>query len=456
MFEKSLRYLIILAASLTGLSTFAQADNPTDPTCWGVVPSVVRCTDGRVLTAYSWNGIEKMIHLYEGEIMFPIVEVSYKDVSHISGNTSRLKSLLNRAKKTKVIVKVPSQCGDANFVDMIETKLSELGLTVLDHHLASGVKNTADIKKASGADILLDVSWLKFSDPDMYAPIDKTKTKVELNLAPTAPSYDILPSEKEFEKYRKKGRKKAKVVGYARPMAELMSELQGLNVYTDKVRDQVVDELFNSNTFATNKNIVSCIFKFVDLSDNSLVASYHLGQQNFDKIPVERNLKLKFENYKINYSKMANDDRHYVYHVNGNYRFYTPYTLEFGGLNKAITGAANAALNYLSFMGNTAVIPGAAQLNDFQDVKVSDEQIMEGGSSRSKTSGSAAGSSRSYYYRGFNPTYYSGYSSSSTNSSYESTTTFKDAQYIRCSDFYGYYNPLTTKLITELKKIVGD
>lgn len=56
-------------------------------------------------------------------------------------------------------------------------------------------------------------------------------------------------------------------------------------------------------------------------------------------------------------------------------------------------------LTYLSGMANIGEIPYAAKLNDFQDVKVSDEQIQESSSSKSSTKGSSYGSGATYYHR---------------------------------------------------------
>ena len=454
MFKYLLQRLLILTIAMTGFTASAQE---YDPTVWGVIPTVVHRPDGTVLCAIDYRtdyaGDERNCVLSYGVLTINTLNIGYDDITHVSGNTSRLKSILTRTKRPKVIVRIPSQCGDAKFVDQIETKLSDLGLTVIDHHLADGTKNTNEIRKASGADILLDVSWLKFSDPDMFAPIDQSVTNVELNFGPAEPNYDLIPSEKEYQKRIKKGRHKTKY----EPMkiGDVMSEISGLKLYKDKVINQVVDELHNSQTISKNKNVVSCIFKFVDLTDGSLIASYHLGQQNFDQT-AERNVKFWFREDGIAYSKMANHEfGGYGYNIASNYTFYTPYTMEYGGANKQITAPANATLNYLSFMRNTAEIPGAAQLNDFHDVKITDEQIQETGSSSSVTHGSSSGSARSYYYRGFNPTYYSGYSQSTTSTSHQATTIFKDAEYIRCSDFYGYYAPLTSKLVNELKKLTA-
>lgn len=111
-------------------------------------------------------------------------------------------------------------------------------------------------------------------------------------------------------------------------------------------------------------------------------------------------------------------------------------------------------LTYLSAVSNIGEIPYAAKLNDFQDVKISDEQVQESSHSNSSTRGSSNGSGATYYHRYFNSSYYSGSSRSNTSTSSSSTTTFKDAEYLRCSDFYGYYTPLTDKLVAELRKLL--
>lgn len=110
--------------------------------------------------------------------------------------------------------------------------------------------------------------------------------------------------------------------------------------------------------------------------------------------------------------------------------------------------------SYISASLNNCEIPFAKQLNDFQDVKIGDEQVVENTRGRSSSRGSSYGSGRTNYYRYFNSSYYSGSSRSNTNYSSSTVTTHKDAEWLRCSDFYGYYTPLTDKLVEELKKLL--
>ena len=437
---------------------FTLSVQAVDFTPFGEVPHMGKLSSGEYVV-YTWiypyqfseNGNEK---LNDGDFGFtsPKITMKYTPTPVISGNQSRLSSALKRAKTPKIILRVPEQCKDAKFVETIETKLASLGLNVLDHNMAGGAVNPAEIRKNSGADILLDVSWLIFSDPEMFTTLDKTATeigKIRFNFFHKDYYYKfaLFPTLDAARNYVEKSRKKNK---WQQSSWSYNWEL--VNFYYDLIKSNISDGISQSECFEKNKNVISAIFKFIDLSDGSLIGSYHIGHQ--EQIVDIKPAKLKKTGgWKLGEVTNFKNEYGLWYDFGDNTKWRTPWDIE----NYAIyegTEPAAMVLTYLSGMANIGEIPYAAKLNDFQDVKVSDEQIQESSSSKSSTKGSSYGSGATYYHRYFNSSYYSGSSRSNTSTSSSSTTTYKEAEYLRCSDFYGYYTPLADKLVTELRKLL--
>lgn len=456
--------LAILAIALVATIT----DNAAQFAPFGQLPDMVQLPSGEYAifkkylcpSDFSENGT----HPYYGDINFssPQITLVYSPPPVISGSISRVAAALKQHKAPTIILRVPPQCQDAKFVEMIETKLVALGLNVLDHNLSGGSSNPAEIRKKSGADILLDISWLKFSDPEMFTQLDRSATKIgEIKFNPISVWAATFPSKDKLLKYIAKSRNKNRW----EKIKNGISVDYPVEFNYDLIRQNISDGISQSECFEKNKNVISAIFKFIDLSDGSLIGFFHVGQaeQSFTVKPVPFN---KIGNA-WDLGEKVNNSYSYTSHRFSQYipgarvgddrirKPSAPWDIE---NYRTYTGAEPAAmvLTYLSSAVRNDIreIPYAAELNDFQDVKISHGQILESTQTNSSSSGTSNGYGRTSYHRHFNSSYYSGSSQSSTSSSSSSTTTFRDAEYLRCSDFYGYYAPLADKLVTELRKLL--
>lgn len=142
--------------------------------------------------------------------------------------------------------------------------------------MAGGAVNPVEIRKNSGADILLDVSWLKFSDPEMFTTLDKTATEIgEIRFSHIDCTFSKFPSLDAARNYAKKSQKRNKWQDdYSRTQS-----MESLEIYYDLIKSEISDGISHSECFEKNKNVISAIFKFIDLTDGSLIGFYHLGQQ---------------------------------------------------------------------------------------------------------------------------------------------------------------------------------
>ncbi len=381
----------------------------------------------------------------------PKVTLGYHDTPVITGNYKKLSAVL-KSGKTKVIVRVPEKCKDAKFIEMIESKLAALGLNVLDHNLAEGEMNPAVIRRKSGADLLLDVSWLKFSDPEMFTTLDREAIKIDGDFELIKEVYVYSHDDKkDLERQLAKSKKKGKWWYDDHIRRAYVNIWSYCNYRQDELRSLLEQELVNDRCFNTNKNVISAIFKFINLADGTILNYYHLGWQEKQQTMSKARLSLDYVSYHI--PGLGESDRYGRYWPNPDSGDVTAFDREryydyVGPSSVAIT------CSYISASLNNGEIPFAKQLNDFQDVKIGDEQVVENTRGRSSSRGSSYGSGRTNYYRYFNSSYYSGSSRSSTNYSSSTVTTHKDAEWLRCSDFYGYYTPLTDKLVEELKKLL--
>ena len=372
----------------------------------------------------------------------PTVSVGYAEPKVISSGSAQISSFLKKKSMPRVIVRVPEKLQEAKFVEDIEMLLSGLGWTIVDHSLAKGAKSIKEIQAQTAADIILDVSWLKFSDPSMYCQIDVSKSsmsKLDIRNVYLSDAYLWFKDRKTFEKWKNNQGSK---YGYKGESGEV-------TVFdVTPIKKLILDRMTQYERFNTNKNVVSAIFKFINAKDGSLLGYYHIGEKSDIKLSGGDEISYnhffpmgsgkgekRFDDYSTFY-------RENYYEISPKYILYT--------------------LSYMDIFLPNGEIPFAAQLNEMEDVKLSDETIVDAYQSSSTTNTSYSGGSRDYYNAYFNSRYYSGRgrgnyagnSSSTTHSSGSGSTTFKEAEYIRYSDFFGYYKPLTEKFIKEIQKIM--
>lgn len=448
---KLIRFALIAITFLSVLSSQA-----TDFAPFGETHHLTKLSTGEYVVYkdknpynFSENGTKKLNDCYL-DFSSPKITLKYTPTPVISGNKSRLTAALKRIKSPKIILRVPEQCKDAKFVETIETKLASLGLNVLDHNMTGGAVNPTEIRKNSGADILLDVSWLKFSDPEMFTTLDKTATELgEIRFSHIGFIFYKFPSIDAARNYIKKSQRKNGWQDY------YDWDNKGLDLtecYYDFIKSNISDGISQSECFEKNKNVISAIFKFIDLTDGSLLGFYHLGHQE-QTVDIKPAKIIKSGIWKLGEVSNFKNEYGLWYKFGDNSKWRTPWDIENNATYEGTEPAA-MVLTYLSGMANIGEIPYAAKLNDFQDVKISDEQVQESSQSNSNTQGSTYGNGATYYHRYFDSSYYSGSSRSNTSTSSSSTTTYKEAEYLRCSDFYGYYTPLADKLVAELRKLL--
>lgn len=405
-------------------------------------------------------GIDVMLPVYHlcGTFNMPKIHIEYEPVKTTSSPTARLKTALNKTRRPKIVVRIPDKCGDADFIRTIEYKLGMLGLDVLDHTLVEGATTPKAITQKSGADILLDVSWLEFSNPDMATNLKGEATRIDFNdfvlyARPSTMGIFSFKDNKERDKFLSKRIKKNDWRPYPSNWRGEGEEI--CNVYTEGLNNEIIKELEYAGCFEKNNNVISVIFKFIDLRSGSLLCQFHVGYSDLQSEEIlPRKLSLGYSIDGI-YNYCENGVMKYKLNPNDkDILWIDPWNKErFNTFN----GSDEAAwiLTYIATQLNNGEIPYAKQLNNFQSVKIADEQILEQGSSRSTTNTGYSGHGGTNYYYRFNRSYWSGGSRSTTNTTSSNTTTFRDAEYIRPQDFYGYYTPLTDKLCEELQKLLN-
>ena len=467
---KTLKFIPILLTALSALTLSAR-----EP--YGYIPSVGE--NYVIVTAYSGNGKSVQLSprdLDEGKNVsiyglhsykIPAIHLQYEPVKTIASPTSNLRRELNKAKKPKIIVRIPEKCGDADFIQGIESKLSMLGLNVVDHTLAEGAKSPKAIGQQSGADILLDVSWLEFSNPDMEQNLFKGVTKIDGKITEVKPDGEayLFEDSKKLTKYLKDVKKKnmfprkPKESEYKRLyVPDILTQFTINSAGIDAINAEVIEELERAECFAKNKNTVSVLFKFINLTDGSILCQFHIGFSDIEG--VDYNSQIFTNRWDKQISGLSNwrnnsgdrmgyrrnpDDNSIEWIDSWNKERYHTYE-----------GSEESAwiLTSIAARLNNGEIPFAKQLNNFESVKISDEKIVEKGNSSSSTNSRYSGNGGTNYYRYYNRSYWSGGSQSNSSTSSSKTTTFKEAEYIRPQDFYGYYAPLTDKLCEELRKLL--
>lgn len=257
--------------------------------------------------------------------------------------------------------------------------------------------------------------------------------------------FAIIEPRKKFDKWKNDNDRKHIKYFHKSYRSDVL-----LNAYSKKILSyMMVYDCFN-----TNKNVVSAVFKFTNAADGSLLGYYHVGEVSETKISGGNTVDVCGERYFTG----EKDSRGVLVNVKFNdaSSFYRQ-------MHRSIDDLILlSALSYIDVFLPNKEMPFAAQLNEMEDVKLTDDRIIESWNSSSNTSSSYSGRSRdrysayfnSRYYQGNRNGHYSGDAVSSTDSYGSGTTTFKNAEYIRYSDFFGYYKPLTEKLIMEMQTVV--
>lgn len=379
---------------------------------------------------------------------FPSVSMVYTSPEIIRKGENRISAFLKSKRAPRVIIRVPEKIQDAKFIEDVELQLGDLGWTILEHNLIFGLKSVKDIKSKTGADLILDISWLKFSDPSMFTDLDLSNTSIGDFYGDSRISdiYYMFKSEKDFEKWEKDRNPKH--------FCYKNDPLVGGDVKANfsSYRESFLNQMLNYDRFNTNKNVISAIFKFIAADDGSVLGYYHIGECNSIKLQGGADISCYNKGCVRKRGKHNKAD----FYLEDLSDFYIEMKNEIK--DKVI-------LHFLSYMDvllPNGEIPYAAQLNEMEDVKLSDELINESYQSSSTTNSSYSGRSRDYYNAYFNSRYYSGSgrgnysgsSSSTTKSSGSATTIFKDAEYIKYSDFFGYYTPLTEKFVKEIQTLL--
>lgn len=378
---------------------------------------------------------------------FPLLKAAYTAPPIIKKGETRIASFLRKNRAPKVIVRFPEKLKDAKFIEDIEMSFLDLGWNVLDRNLIDNIKPGKNIKSLTGADLIVDISWLKFSDPEMFSKLDKNKSYIDKisGQGKVKKAYMLFEPRKEYDKWKKDNNWE-----HVKYFHDSRHEQIDLNPYANRILSfMMVDERFN-----TNKNVVSAVFKFTNAIDGSLLGYYHIGESS--------------EVFQINGGSRVNvsDQKYYTGEKNSRgveiWLSFEKVSSIFQKMNNLMNDKILlSALSYIDIFLPNDAIPFAAQLNEMEDVKLSDEKIVESWSSTNTSNSSYSGGSKdryngyfnSRYYRGYRNSNYSGESASTSHSYGSGTTTFKDAEYIRYSDFFGYYKPLTEKFIEEIQKI---
>lgn len=365
--------------------------------------------------------------------------------------------------KTKTVVTTPLKANptvivrshngqDYQYLDIVEENLTSIGWRVVDRKA-----------QLTNPDYIVEVGWLHFSDPDMWGTLDEDKITFSGSFSATGNgnyTNTILciafPSQEKRNKYLAsdrsiKSQKKYDGVDLYLPV-----------VFTDdwgNMTEEMRQEIIESESFRVNKNVVSAMFKIIDAKSGTIAASLTIGELNTPsfRFPAGRSLTIFWDPLTSGYRsrasvyKLANRELKVEKNINwsdwANERLLT----ELCPID--MPAATCCYLDYISASSNTGEIPFAAKLSAGEDVKINDEQVTSLSKSRSTTNGNSYGHGGTNYYRYFNRSYYSGRSNSQTDSNTSETTTYKEAEWLRCSDFHGYYRPLSKRMAEELAKL---
>lgn len=322
----------------------------------------------------------------------------------------------------------------------------DLGWTVLDRNLITDAKPGKSIKSQTSADLVIDISWLKFSDPEMFCKLDRNRTTIGdmSGSGSLKEAYMVFNPRKEYDRWR---------VDHDRKHIKNYTGSFQTEVNYNSYRNKILSYMMAVDRFNTNKNVVSAVFKLINAADGSLLGYYHIGEASEIEIPGGTPVT-------------AYDQKYYTGKKDPQGRQIWTKFMEVSSFYKRMNQNMKdkillSAISYMDIFLPNEAIPFAAQLNEMEDVKLTDDKIIESWSSSSTTRNTYSDDSRhnyrgyfnSRYYKGSRDSHYSGEGYSTTHSYGGGTTTYKEAEYIRYSDFFGYYKPLTEKFIEEIQKI---
>lgn len=461
----------ILASAIMALFTVSVSAETFETYC--LTPELMTMPDGRVIvitnqfkerTLSNRSFSISPVRNYNWIIQSPQIKFKY-DIPSISGDNSPLQAFLDKHPNPKIVLRVPEQCENAKFADMIETKLSRMGFTIMDRKSATGVKDLKHIAKNSNADLLIDVSWLSFSDPEMTGRLIPESLEIsDCKIIDYESSIYVFDNQSEFEKVQKKLQKKKYV-----PLHEYMQRgkdfLMSQTTF-DKIQylADLKEHILNDESITINNNVVSALFKFFDIKNGAMIGSFQEGVSDIEDLTVKStNIRAKYTDY---YFGISNTDskKHPEYSTNKLGHHYTnngdhwnivwhaPWVIS-DMKNSKQNPTLRATLTYVSCLANTSEFPYANQLNDFRDIKLTDDAVIQHSTSYTSTNSTYDGRGATYYNRFFNNSRWGGSGRKNTESSSSSTTTFKDAEWLHPSDFYGYYIPIIDKFLNNLSKL---
>ena len=365
-----------------------------------------------------------------------------------------LVALLSRKQTPRVIVRVvgagseiAEQERTRPYYNYIEEQLTRIGCKVMDRNLISQVESKngyvdyQSIKNRIQVDLIIEVSWLRFSDRDMWTPLktfrvdsvvayDQNLTEYRSNSS-AYKTFEDVGKWKNWSKLCKKGI--AKSFTYLLP-----GEYCHYDINSD----------YRFKEMKMYKNTVSMLCKIINVADGSIGGTIHVGIPLTPTIYDLPEAKGNFRHYSKNTSIVESYSRY-----DGS-PYYKKVHL-FEGYRNGELVISRKSMEHGVDLGRTQLVPEfiaqniipavaenpfAAQLNAGEDVKISGEKTI------TESNSNASGNGSTYYG------YYSSYSRGNNASNSSTTTTQVDAQYIRCSDFYDCYRPLAEQLADELKK----
>lgn len=341
------------------------------------------------------------------------------------------------------------------------------------------------------ADYIIEIGNLRFSDPLMWTDLHGIELKGDFSpfyveaykeifseekYARKAPEIHSSKWDKETKKLSTKGiykgYKHSNLIGYGTQFIDMQSILSGkeyiealkrLTQYNSLLqlsKDQIYNEFKEAECFIHNKNVISFICTFTNAKTGEIIGSIHCGYQDgafslassdykFTTFSLEywcesnrdavRNSSKQFSGYKF-YDNSLEWKSDWHNERSSNLTGYTPYTI--------------CLLNTLSIlMPSTAEIPGAKKLTNGEAFKISDKKIVENTTSSTSSRYTYRGNGGTDYYRFFNRSYWHGTGAGQSNTSTNSTTTYVDAEFLKPTDFTGYYSPLSKVLIDTINKI---
>lgn len=449
----------------------------------GDIPQIGNNIDGSffMLSRFGNDIEDDRLCFYSGEFSSPLIQLIYEKPKSVIIGREILKGALMRKPTLKVKL---SDGIHSSVYEIIESALQNYGLNVISN------------ESTATADITIKVGALRFSDSDMWTSLKDfridgdftpfffqcykeifTDEKSARECSAFSGPYRRKKIEKLQKKGKYKGRSSINLIGYGNQIVDMSSittkdefdkVISGLSQYkyvAQLSKKQIVEEFQNASCFKENKNVISFICSFIDSKTGKVLGSIHCGYQeagiNIEsaRFLVEKGFDPYFC-YRPNNSLVRNSDNEYKGY------FFSPYSkkalwksdwqIERLKSTSQFTPYAICLLNTLSIlMPSTMEIPGANKLTYGEDYKLSDNQILESSTTATNSAYNYHGYGQTNYYRYFNRSYWKGGSKSNTVSTTNATTTYKEAEYLSPKDFMGYYKPLSSVLIEELKSIVN-